>query len=223
MFARDLISDSIPPVKPTDSVETVLSWMNEFKVAHLPVVNQEKLLGILSEDDLLEMDSAADDQTVSEIRLSLPDNVFVNEDSHVYEAVKQMSNHKLHILPVLDNHNLYKGILTRGDLLNYLADSMGVREPGGIIVLEVQHNSYMPSEISRICESNEARILSLSLSPSPDHRTLFVTIKLNIRELSRLISTFERFDYKIVQVVFDAEQLNDFREDYENLLRYLNI
>jgi CBS domain-containing protein len=197
--------------------------MNEFKVAHLPVVQNEILAGIISEDDLLEMDLQADDQTVGDIRLSLPGNVFVYEDSHVYEAIKQMSNFKLHVLPVLNNQNFYRGILTRGDLLNYFADALGAREPGGIIVLEVQQNGYMPSEISRICESNEARILSLSLSPSPDHKTLFVTLKLNIRELSRLISTFERFDYKINQVIFDAEQLNDFREDYENLLRYLNI
>jgi hypothetical protein len=41
--------------------------------------------------------------------------------------------------------------------------------------------------------------------------------------LSRVISTFERFEYEIALVVFDAEQLDDYRDRYENLLRYLNL
>ena len=44
-----------------------------------------------------------------------------------------------------------------------------------------------------------------------------------MRELSRIIATFERFEYEISTVVFDAEQIEDYRERYENLLRYLDI
>jgi CBS domain-containing protein len=223
MFARNLISDSIPPVKPTDDLESVLLWMNEFKVAHLPVVQNEQLLGIISEDDLLEMDVEDGDRTVSDVALSIPADACVPEEGHVYEALKIMSDYKLHVLPVVDEHRTYLGLLTRGDMLNHLAEVTGAREPGGIVVLEVQYNSYVPSQIAKICESNDAKILSLTLSSSPDHGTLYVTVKLNIRELSRLLSTFERFEYKINRVVFDSEQLMDFREDYENLLRYLNI
>ncbi len=47
MFARNLITDSIPPVKPTDVLEALVLWMNEFKVSHLPVVQNEQLLGII--------------------------------------------------------------------------------------------------------------------------------------------------------------------------------
>lgn len=223
MLAGHLISDSIPPVKPSDRIGTVLNWMNEFKVGHLPIVQNGELKGILSEDDILESGLELEDGHVSQIERVLPPTLFVLEESHAFDALKLMAAYKLHVLPVLDAMKNYVGIITRGDLVNFLGDSLGVKEPGGIIVLEVQYNSYSLSEIGRICESCDAKVLSLILSPSPDHSTLVVTLKLNIRELSRVISTFERFEYKISAVVFDTEQLNDFREDYENLLRYLNI
>ena len=91
------------------------------------------------------------------------------------------------------------------------------------MILEGTQNSYHLSVIARICENNDAKILSLTVSNSPDPSRLWVTLKLNIRELSRVIATFERFDYKIIRVIFDAEQMEDYQEQYENLIRFLNL
>lgn len=222
MLTGNIISDSVPSIKTSDTAERVLAWMSEFKTAHLPVVNNVELLGMISEEDLLDLDDPAN--PIGDVRLSIPETAFVYDDSHVYDALRMMSTLHLDLLPVLSSRdNQFVGLVTREDLLETTADMLGVKEPGGVIILEVAHNSYSLSEIGRICESNDAKVLSLAISPSSDHSVLFVTLKLNLREMSRVISTFERFDYKIVKVIFDAEQLDDFRERYENLLRYLNI
>ena len=39
MFAGKLIKDSIPPLKPTDTCQRALLWMDEFHVNNLPVIN----------------------------------------------------------------------------------------------------------------------------------------------------------------------------------------
>ena len=57
MLARELISDSIPSVKKSDKASTVLSWMNEFRVGQMPIVENEELLGLVTEDDLLESEN----------------------------------------------------------------------------------------------------------------------------------------------------------------------
>ena len=72
-------------------------------------------------------------------------------------------------------------------------------------------------------ESNDAKVLSLTVTNSPNPSRLYISVKLNIREMSRVIATFERFDYTIHNVVFDSEQLDDYKERYENLLRFLNL
>lgn len=222
MIARELISDTIPSVKTSDKVGRVLEWMGEFKVNQLPVVNHEQLLGLVTEEDLL--DSESEDQPIGAVRLSLPETTCVFEDDHLYEVLKYASSLNLDALPVLRaRDNTYLGVITKTDLVEESGRVLNVNEPGGIIVLNIPVRSYSLSEIGRICESNEAKVLSLTVNNSPDPTHLFVTLKLNIRELSRVIATFERFDYDISLVIFDAEQLDDYREKYENLLRYLDF
>ena len=221
LLAKNLITDTVPSVKTSDSATRVLEWMGEFKVAQLPVVNHERLLGIISEQDLLE--SELEEEAIGTIRLSLPEQTYVHEDSHFYDVLKMASIMKLDVLPVLHaRDNTYMGAITKHDLVLRAAEFLNVEEPGGVIVLSVPYNSYSISEIGRICESNDAKIMSLSVGNSQESGKLFVTLKLNIRELSRVISTFERFEYEISMVIFDTEQLDDYRERYENLLRYLN-
>lgn len=222
MLAIELISDSIPSVKTSDSARKVLDWMNEFKVAQLPVVNNEELLGMVREEDLLETENA--DNPIGNVQLSLPEKTLVYDEAHFFDALRLMADHNLDIIPVIsarDGH--YCGILTKSDILASTGQFLNVTETGGLIVLEVPSNSYALSEISRLCEGEDAKILSLGVTPTRDHSAVRVTLKLNVRELSRIIATFQRFEYKIVQVVFDAEQLDDYRENYENFLRYLEI
>ncbi len=222
MVALDLISDTVPSLKTSDTASRVLDWMGEFKVSQLPVVNNKELLGLVAEEDLLDIDDPSN--PIGNVRLSLPEKTYVYEDAHIFEVMRVMSTLKLDLLPVLasrDNH--YLGVVSKSDLIEYASEIFNVREPGGIIILEVAQNSYHLSEIARICENNDAKILTLAIMNAPNPARLLVIIKLNIRELSRVIATFERFEYTISRVVFDAEQIQDYQEQYENLIRFLNL
>lgn len=197
--------------------------MNEFKVAQLPVVNNEELLGLVDETDLLDLDDP--EMPIGGIRLSLPQETYVYEDAHSFEVIRMASMLKLDVLPVLksrDNH--YLGIISKRDIVEHVGHLLNANETGGIIVLEVAQNSYHLSEIARICESNDAKILNLTVQNSPvDPSRLHVSIKLNIRELSRVLATFERFEYNVTHFVVDAQQNEYYQEQYESLIRYLNL
>ena len=57
LIAKDFISYEIPALKSSDSGLKALTWMDEFKVSHLPIVNNEELLGIVSDDDIFGVDN----------------------------------------------------------------------------------------------------------------------------------------------------------------------
>ena len=52
MLTRDLISNSIPYLHKEDKVYHALQLMNDYHVAHLPVVENNSYLGIISEEQL---------------------------------------------------------------------------------------------------------------------------------------------------------------------------
>ena len=165
MLASELIKDIIPPLKTSDTGLKALDWMEEFKVTHLPIVNKEDFLGVISEDDILALNKP--DEPIGNHSLSLM-RQFIKEDQHIYEAIKLITKMKLSLVPVLDVNEHYLGVITLPDLVEAMATLTSVNSPGGIIMLELNINDYSLSEIAQIVESNGASILSLYVNPHPD-------------------------------------------------------
>src|ERR1041385_4991131 len=109
MLAGDLITDEIPPLKVTDTVEVALDWMEQFKVSHLPVVNNRELVGLVAETDLMDYEHPEETIDTSSVHLLKP---IIHGDQHTYELVKLMSGLNLTLIPVLDEQENYKGCIT---------------------------------------------------------------------------------------------------------------
>ena len=146
MFAKELISQVIPSLKPSDHGLMALGWMEEFKVSHLPMVNNGEYLGMVSDSDIIDLNEPEEAIGNSHQNLSKP---FVQEEQHIYEVMKVISEHKLTVIPVLDNTNRYLGLISLSDLIQKISQIAAVNEPGGIIVLEMNQNDYSLSQIAQ--------------------------------------------------------------------------
>ncbi len=220
MLVSEFISDYVPSVTSSDSAGRALDWMNEFKLSQLPVVDNGVYQGLVTENDILDADAL--ELTVGQIKYNGWDSAFIHEGNHLYDALDLMSNLKLEVLAVLDEGQIYLGVITFRELAPFLGRLFAVHQPGGIIVLEVPRNGYSLSEIGRITESENAKVLSLYLWPHPDGHVVWITLKLNIEDLSRVVASFERFQYAIVRTYHKVEPLDDYRRNLDALLKYLN-
>jgi len=220
MFASELISNSIPPLRTSDSVQTALDRLAEFKLYHLPIVNDTQFLGIVAEDELLEIRNT--EEAIGALSLTIL-NPFVYQDVHVYDVIRIFDQLKLSIVPVLDYKKNYLGIISVHNVLSYSSDIYAVKEPGGIIVLEINNRNNSLSHMAQIVEGDNAQILSSYVQSFPDSTKLEVTLKINKTELSGIISSFERYNYQ-VKAVFNSTITDNGTEDrYNSLMNYLNI
>ena len=138
MLAIELIADVIPPVHTSDSIQKVVDRMIEFRIRHLPIVNEEQFLGLLAEDDLV---GESDYQTqIGALALSLV-NPYVLEDQHIYDVIRLFYERKLTVVPVLDAKKNYLGLISINALTEYFALLTSVEKPGGIIVLEINNKN----------------------------------------------------------------------------------
>lgn len=67
-----------------------------------------------------------------------------------------------------------------------------------LIILEVSAKDYTLTEIARLIESNNAHVLSLAVMPLTDGSSLLISIKLDVSDLTPVLRSFERFDYKVI-------------------------
>jgi CBS domain-containing protein len=222
MIAKDLISDVVPVLRETDTGLQALNWMEIFRVSHLPIVMGDEFLGLISDNDIYDLNKA--EEAIGEQKLSLY-SPYVMENHHIYDVIEIISRLKLTVIPVLEeDKKTYLGLITLNDLMQYIERIYSVREPGGIIVLDLNSVDYSLSEISRIVESNDAKILSLYVKSAADSRKIELTIKINRTNLTSIIQTFLRYDYTIKTTYVREDDMKDLLEDrYNSFMRFLNI
>lgn len=220
MLAKELISNAIMPLKTSDSGLIALNWMEEFRVSHLPIVNDNDFLGLVSESDIFEMNSFEEPLGNHILSLHKP---YVLENQHVYDVIRQVYEQKLTLIPVVSEKQKYLGSITIQCLVDYFARLAAVDSPGGIIVLEMGVRDYSLSEIARIVESNDASVLSMYIKTMPDSTRMEVTLKINRMDIGPVIQTFIRYDY-LIKASFYEEELNEsLKERYDSLMKYLDI
>lgn len=221
MVAKDLISDIVSPLFTSDTGNTALSWMEIHKISHLPIVNNKQFLGLISESDIFDLNSP--DTPIGDHKLSLF-SPFVLDDDHIYTVISLVSKLKLTIIPVLDHENNFLGVITLQDLVHHFSDLINAKQPGGIIILEINVHDYSLSQIGQIVEGNDAKILSVYLHTNPDTTKLEVILKLNVIDLSAIIQTFIRYEYSIKASYQEESEINNlYKNRYDSFLRYLNI
>jgi acetoin utilization protein AcuB len=218
MLTRNIISHSLPYLHKQDKVYQALQLMSDYHVAHLPVVEEEKYLGIVSEEQLLHSD---EENQLEE--LSFTDSeTSVQANEHFLKAIQVAVQKNLSIVPVVENKQML-GIVTYNDLLRNASDFMSLNLPGALIVLEMESANYSFTEINRIVESNDAQITQLNTYIEPETKNMQVTIRVNKMEISSLIATFQRYEYNIKYYFGEEMYENELRSNYDNLMHYLEI
>ena len=220
MIAKDLINDSFPPLKLSDSGLKAINWMEEFRLEHLPLVDSVNYIGLASEEDILKL--SALDQPLANHNLPLI-RPFVRYNQPVFEVVKLISKDKLTIVPVLDAADHYIGLVTLQDILKHYSESGIFEDANGVLVMEVVEKSYSIREIAHIIESEDGKIISSYITPNPENETIDITIKINQRELSRILASFSRHGYFVKEHYHQNEFMDDIKSRYDSLMNYLGI
>jgi len=220
MLAQELITDEIPPLKTSDTGLKALHWMDELKVTHLPIVNNQEFLGLISDTDILDLNTP--EEAIGNHKLSLI-RPFVKADQHIYEVLRLVSSMKLSLIPVLSEEETYMGVITTNQLVQHFANMAALNDPGGIIVLELNVHDYTMTEIARIIESNDAKILSSYVSSHSDSTKLELTLKINRSDLTGILQTFFRFNYNVKASFHQSEFMDDIKTRFDSFLNYINM
>lgn len=220
MLTIDLLNNNIPQLQLKDTVSKALQLISDFRVTHLPVVDDEKFLGLISEEDLLDQE-----QPKMPIELMIESYIHdcVRDNEHFLTAVTCSNRIDSSVVPVVNEENTLLGVITTDNLLKTLGNFAGTNEIGGIIVLEMERSQFAISEISRIVESNDASILHLNSTTHPQTGMLTVTLHINKKEIATITATFERYEYDVIYYFGNEKFENQIHSNYRHLMNYLDI
>ena len=220
MTAQSLIARDIKALSVEQTGRDAFHLLSDYHVKHLPVVDADQLVAILSEEDVFNHKLS---QPIGDYDFSLLRNCSVREDEHIFEIMRVMGENRLTIIPVTDAENRYIGMVSQHDLLRFFANTATFAEPGSVIVLEMERRDYSLATLARIVEEEDARILSTFMTSGASSEMVEVTLKLDRFEVARVVASFERYEYEVKEVYAESTYSDTLQERLQGLMNYLNI
>jgi len=211
----------LPVLKSTDTVGKAMNLMEEYRIGQLPIVNDSEYRGLINQDIIMDADEGLP------LLALQPEfgEVVVSENQHVLEILALTQKFNLQIVVVLDEEQRFAGTISVNELLNQFSKNLGTQELGAVLEIAVENRSYSLSEISRLIESNNTKIISSYYSSGSfsDDTKDILTLKLNRQDITSVLATLARYEYDVVGAYnFDTIESPD-RERYDLLMKYLEL
>ncbi len=211
----------IKDVKPVDinvTLQEVKNTFSKLTFSHLPVFEEDKFIGLISETDAVCFDSQ---KTLRDYRYAI-ELFYVSTDTNWLDIIEAFANYNCNIIPVVDHENTYLGYFELSDIMSLFNHTPFLNENGSIIVIEKGSRDYSFSEICQIIESNNGKILGVFISKADDTTTQ-ATIKIGHQSFNETLQTFRRYGYEIISSHQEDKLADSLKERSAYLDKYLNI
>jgi len=203
---RDVVT--IAPDTPLGEAAEIIR-QNSFR--HLPVVKDEKLVGIITQKDINQaLPSAIDSSLGSENRVIAAQakisSFMVNQPitaspmDPLENVALLMRKFKIGAVPVVENDKLV-GIVTETDIFRAFTEIMGVRETGSRIELQIKNNSTAVYKVVEICKEFNMELNAISVYKNFSHEHQLLTIRVSGEEMDQLIDALWDSGAKINQIL----------------------
>jgi acetoin utilization protein AcuB len=182
--------------------------MEEKGIRRLPVVDKEKLVGIVTKHDLLKASpSPATSLSIYELNYLLSkmkvkdimkkNPVTVSPDTPFEEAIKIGQEKKIGSFPVMENEKLV-GIATESDILRFLTRALGIKEEGSRITIEGLGGKLSDLEkIISIVNQNSTIVLSMISLPRPEKKDWMIVLRLKTNHPDPIVKDFKKAGFNV--------------------------
>lgn len=219
MLNQQIISTQIEPLQFDQTVQDALHLMASLEIPQIPIVSEGRYLGLINEEDLLDEPA---ENLLSTYQFDLiPVSVLATD--HFLSAARLASVRNLKIVPVVSNEKELIGVITYDDLLRQFFLMTGVHERGGLLVLSTDASDYSLGQISKLVETNNAFITQLNTYTDEVTSQLIVTLRINKEEISDIVATLQRYDYRLIFHAGEEQYENELRRNYNHLMNFLEM
>lgn len=216
MIVSQIIQTGFPVVRLSDTVQEVLDLMDSYEVFHLPVVEKEVYIGLISK---VVLEEASDEQQVNSLS-SFLSPVYCNDQVFFFDALQLMVANSLSLLPVIKS-DTFAGVITAKELLRVIAGFLNTQDKCGVIVIESDPMRFSLGEVNRLIESNDLSILHFSTRR--ESGLLIATLRVSKMEIATAVAALQQYGYVVRYYFGNGEEDHEVQENYQHLLSYLNI
>ncbi len=218
MLIESHIIHTIPVFDIKDNLEESIHFFTNSIYSHVAVTEDQKFLGLLSENDL---ESFEGDKSIDIFRSTL-ESFFAYKTTSWLDVLEIFSRNEANLVPVLDEEAHVLGYYDLNDIVGVFIDTPFFKEPGAIIVVAKGIKDYSFSEIAQIVESNNTKLIGAFITDARSE-VIQITLKIGVNNFNEVVNTFRRYNYTILFGNKDDQFLEDLKERSDYLDKFLNV
>ena len=187
-------------VSPDANVLDVLNVLHQNSIRHLPVMEDEKFVGFLSESDIRQvlLLPGGKDMKVEEFMNRQP--ITIGPEENLEDAAKLIYYYKLRGLPVLDDGKLV-GVITVGDILAAFIEIMGVLQASSRIDVMLGEKPEAFEDLSRLIKAEGGEIISVGMGSLPEEEGNICFFRLKKCDVGCLVDVIKNNGYEVGDVI----------------------
>lgn len=217
MFIRDYISKDYPAFNIEDSIEEASEIAKEFGYSHVFILKNGEFVGALSQEFLDE----SPEGTLETLEIHF-ERFAILEDGNVLDTVKLFYVFNANLVPVISLNETYLGYISCDDVFSEFSKYALFSESGAVLTVQTQDLHYSFSEITRLIESNNAKIYGIYLS-AINADNVHITMKISNGNLTSIDETLERYGYTIVHKHYADEKEELMKDRFGFFQKYLEV
>ena len=179
-------------------VQDCVDLMKKHSIRHLPVVENKKLIGLVTESDLREvfLASLMEDLSIEGVMISEP--ITVSPNTEIEDAAKLIYYHKIGGLPVVDDYEYVVGMITVADLVEVFIELMGVLKSSSRIDVILGDEPEAFERVSGLIRSEGGEIISVGISGHRLRRKRIYFFRLKKCNVKHITGTLQKAGFKVV-------------------------
>lgn len=221
MLTDQYINNSIQALKVTDDIDLAINYMEDCQVHFLPVLNGLDLVNYVELNQLYNLNDSK--MSLSDLPLYAPVLPFLTLGQHLMSVLAYLKSMDLPLLAVLNEAGEYLGLLQAKDIGEAMSKSLSIKQGGSILVIKIKPQDYALSELSRVIEYAEAKIIGLLIFEIEGQEDLELHVKLNTSSLANCLSALERHGYHVAQYFNREDSQEDLDSRYANLMKFIDL
>ena len=198
MKVREWMITNPVTISKDQDIRDCVNLMNEFSIRHLPVVEDQKLVGLVTESDLREVSSASSMEDMTIESLMVPQPITVSPDTDIEDAAKLIYFNKIGGLPVVDDDQKLIGIITAMDLLEVFIELMGVMKSSSRIDIILGDDPEAFERVSALIRAEGGEIMSVGISGEHSKTERIYFFRLEKCDVEHITSVLQDAGFDVV-------------------------
>ena len=209
---RDSMTREVITLGPEASATEAWSLCREHRIRHIPVVQDGRLAGMVSDRDLRDVSPSSRDNrdaaTLQWVRVGdmmTRSPVTISPFDTIDHAAREIYTRKIGCLPVVDGDELV-GIVTSSDMMRALMDLVGAHGFGSWVEVEVPNEPGQLANLTDVIRNLKVNIAGVFVAPASRETYRSIVLRLETGKPAGIVNTLQEAGYRVITVESSSQE-----------------